>query len=862
MARDRALTARHMPIQTGPETERDRQDTPQSTRIGGQPTQLTRASLAFEKIWLALWPTTGIVGAFIVLSLFGVWTLIPTMLHLTILLVGSVAILFSLYTNLKAVDWPTLFDAERRVEEVNGLAHRPLRSWGDRPIASSSQLERDLWRAHRQRLVRQIGRLSPAWPRSFLSYKDPWTLRALLLMLIILGFVGVGPDWKARLMAGLSPEFAIGSTTRSVADVWLTPPAYTGRAPVFLTHTGTATEEDHSGQDKGILVPEGSELHVRVSASRDPTLKLRDGTSSGYRVQDFAPPNNNFYETSTNLDQSSDIKLDVGAESWSWSVDIAPDQPPFVAWTSEAEQTNRGAMRLSYEARDDYRVAGVTLKIRRALTEISDSSGETNTGPRPADPLLIDLPVPASTAENNRQVSFQDLTAHRWAGLPVKMQLEASDELGQQTTSEIVPIILPERVFLAPLAQALIEQRKTLITEPDKKEYVADVLGALTDSPENFFDDAILYFTLRTTYWRLRNARTEQDIDSVIDLLWHIALRIEDGNSSMAEQNLRAAQDALREALARNAPDEEIERLMDELRAAFEAYMASMAERGPGEMQTDQGLQDQNITQVTPQDLARMLDAIQELNEAGAREQAQELLSAFQSIIESLQSAPPLAAPTPAQKATEEALQKLGDMIGDQRSLMDETHQSSQQKGGDPSESPESQSGARPTDKGTQQGGEGSALAAEQQSLRNDLETLTQMLETFGKDLPKALGRAGKAMEDAKEALDEGDMTYAVDRQQEAIDRLRAGAQAMAQQLMEEMAQSMDGQGRPNQRRTDPLGRPLPNGGTDDGLSVKVPAERDMQRAREILQELRRRASDRQRPGLELEYIERLLRRF
>jgi len=825
--------------------------------MGGQATRLTRASLAFEKVWLALWPTTGIIGAFIVLSLFGVWSLLPSLIHAAILLLGSAAILFSLYANFKALDWPTLFDAERRVEEVNELAHRPLRSWEDQPITSSSEFAHDLWRAHRLRLIRQIGPLSPAWPRSFLSYKDPWTLRALLLMLLLLGFVGVGPDWNTRLMAGLSPGFAIGSTTRSVADVWLAPPAYTGRAPVFLTHTGTASETDPSAKDKAITVPEGSELHVRVNASRDPTLKLRDGTSPGYREQAFAPPKNNLYEASTNLDQSSDIRLDVGAESWSWSVDIAPDQPPFVAWTSEAEQTSKGAIRLAYEASDDYRVAGITLKIERALTDISE--GPDDEGKQP-DPLVVDLPVPVSTAKDNRQISFQDLTAHRWAGFPVKMQLEAADELGQRTTSEIVPIILPERVFLAPLAQALIEQRKTLIAEPEKKEYVAEVLGALTDSPENYFQDAVLYFTLRTTYWRLRNARTDQDVDSVIDLLWHIALRIEDGNSSLAEQNLRAAQEALSEALARNAPDEEIEQLMDELRAAFEAYMAAMAERGPGEMATAEAPADQSITQISPEDLAKMLDAIQELNEAGAREQAQALLSAFQSIIESLQATPPMAAPTPAQRATEDALQKLGDMIGDQRSLMDETHQNAQQSDSNPNDS--QQGAEHGADGSPQQAGEGRALATEQQGLRDELETLTQMLENFGKELPKALGRAGKAMEDAKEALEEGDMTYAVDRQQEAIDRLRAGAQSMAQQLMEEMAQGADGQGRPNQRRTDPLGRPLPNGGPDDGLSVKVPAERDMQRAREILQELRRRASDRQRPGLELDYIERLLKRF
>jgi hypothetical protein len=43
---------------------------------------------------------------------------------------------------------------------------------------------------------------------------------------------------------------------------------------------------------------------------------------------------------------------------------------------------------------------------------------------------------------------------------------------------------------------------------------------------------------------------------------------------------------------------------------------------------------------------------------------------------------------------------------------------------------------------------------------------------------------------------------------------------------------------------------------------VKVPQESDLQRAREILQELRKRAAERNRPKEELDYIDRLLKRF
>jgi len=47
-----------------------------------------------------------------------------------------------------------------------------------------------------------------------------------------------------------------------------------------------------------------------------------------------------------------------------------------------------------------------------------------------------------------------------------------------------------------------------------------------------------------------------------------------------------------------------------------------------------------------------------------------------------------------------------------------------------------------------------------------------------------------------------------------------------------------------------------------DTGDVSIPDASSMQRAREILDELRRRSGERFRPKLELDYIERLLHRF
>ena len=62
--------------------------------------------------------------------------------------------------------------------------------------------------------------------------------------------------------------------------------------------------------------------------------------------------------------------------------------------------------------------------------------------------------------------------------------------------------------------------------------------------------------------------------------------------------------------------------------------------------------------------------------------------------------------------------------------------------------------------------------------------------------------------------------------------------------------------------QTDPLGRPLHGREFGDDLTVKIPGEIDVQRVRRILEELRRRLADPQRPQIELDYLERLLKDY
>ena len=133
---------------------------------------------------------------------------------------------------------------------------------------------------------------------------------------------------------------------------------------------------------------------------------------------------------------------------------------------------------------------------------------------------------------------------------------------------------------------------------------------------------------------------------------------------------------------------------------------------------------------------------------------------------------------------------------------------------------------------------------------------------------------AENAMGDAGSQIGEGDADGATTSQGKAIDGLRKGMQDLADsmggQQNGEGSEPGDGEGpgqavgrqSGNGERTDPLGRPLRGKDYSDDFTVKIPGEIDAQRARRILEELRRRLSDPARPQIELDYLERLLKDF
>ena len=254
------------------------------------------------------------------------------------------------------------------------------------------------------------------------------------------------------------------------------------------------------------------------------------------------------------------------------------------------------------------------------------------------------------------------------------MTLVAKDEAGQEGRSAPFELTLPARHFSNPLARALVEQRATLAMNANAADRVAGALDALTLVPEQGIADTKNYLAVRAAYYRLVNAYDDEDLRGVVDYLWAVALGIEDGGVSLAADQLRAAEDALRKALENNASDEEIARLTQQLRDAMQKYLQALADQMQKNPQSLTQQIDPNAKVLNSADLQKMLDRIEELAKTGARDAARQLLSQLQNMMENMQAGQMPNSDNPNSQAMAQSLDKLGDLIRRQEQLMNKTY--------------------------------------------------------------------------------------------------------------------------------------------------------------------------------------------
>jgi uncharacterized protein (TIGR02302 family) len=810
--------------------------------------RLARFALLWERVWPPCWPALAALGIFLVLALFDLLPNLPGLLHAAVLVCLGAAFVTGAAAAFGRTVLPDIISARRRIEQASGLEHRPLQTLADRPSGTPDAGSAALWKAHRRRMAAAARRLRIGLPHAGFAARDPVGLRAALAILLLLAVIDAGSDWRDRLVRSLRPEIAGRSGVAAASlDAWVTPPDYTGLAPQFLQPETTET----------LRIPTGSKLLAQVHGGPGTPHLAIDAESRDFDVVD----KQNFRATATLTTGKQLAVTQARTSLGKWRIEIIPDNAPTIGFVKAPEGTSHAALRIDYRASDDYGVESAKAVIRRQAGN-------------PDEKIELEMPLPGLHLKEAQATSYHDLSPHPWAGLPVEIRLVATDALGQTGESEPVRMKLPERKFEHPVARAIIDQRKELATDPGSRLPVADTLSDLRERPQLYRDDTVAFLGMRLAEERLRINDDANSIAEVQQLLWDTALRIEDGRMSLAEREMRRLQQELQDALAKNAPDAEIDRLMKELQQALDRYLQALAEnmaRNPDQYQE----QVDPSKVISSRDLQRMLDRARDLARNGARDQARELLSQLQNMLENLRMARPGQMPQQGSSEAQQMMRNMRELMQRQQQLLDRSFRAQQQQGQQGQQGRMGQRGQQ----GQQQGGEqpdangqlGDA-AGQQEGLRRMLGEMMRRLGDGLGDIPEPLGRAERAMRDATEALQRRQPGEAIGPQTEALDQLQQAARDFAEQMQRRMqgqwgnpnddeVGATDGTPRDRVER-DPLGRPLSNNGTYDQGDVKIPDQNTLQKAREILDELRRRAGERFRPEIELDYIERLLKRF
>jgi uncharacterized protein (TIGR02302 family) len=834
-------------------------------------TALRRArwTIFWERLWPALARLATVIVFFLAVSWLGLWLWVPPLARAAGLAVFAILALWAIipFASLRV---PAAADALRRLDRGGGVRHRPATTITDElAVTADDPYSLALWRTHVERTLAAARSFKVGWPSPRLAARDPYAVRGLVIVAAIATFIAAGGEHWRRVAAAFDWQGVVLPANFRV-DAWVTPPAYTGKPPIILAgvHPGDPARQDGEANEP-VSVPAGSTLVVRATGKLSLDVSGKGGVISATEKA-HAPAGTQ--EFRLKIAATGAATLHGTGDDLTWAFNVVPDKPPTITLTKDPEQQARGSLLLSYRLEDDY---GATEA--RATFARKDDPAAKGDGAHPLfGPPDFPLVLPQARTRNGVGQTIKDLTDHPWAGAEVVMTLVARDEAGNEGKSEPFAFRLPERIFTKPLARALVEQRRNLALDAGARPLVTTALDALTIAPEKFTPNAGVYLGLRSIFWSLVRAKTDDDLRDVTARLWQMAVGIEDGNISDAQAALRNAEEALRQALERGAGDQEIKQLMDQLRAAMDRFMQAMQEQLKNNQQLARPL-DRNARALSQRDLKSMLDRLENLARNGAKDAARQLLQQLQQMMENLQMASPDQNGDDFDEMMSQ-LDELGDVIHKQQELRDRTFRQSQEQ-----RRQNGQQGQQDQPQGDSMG----ELRQSQQALRERLKKLLEELKNRGlgqneqgqqggqqgqqgqgQNGLNQLGRAGEAMGQAEGQLGENNADSAVDSQGRALDALRKGAQGLAQSMQQQLGQSpgpgQNGRmGLPRaQRDTDPLGRPLNGRDYGDDVTVKVPGEIDVQRARRIIEELRRRFGDALRPQEELDYIERLLKDY
>ena len=861
--------------------------------------RLAMLALWFERAWPALWPLLGVAGLFLCAAFLDLPRRLPGWAHVGLLALFGLAALAALRHAASRMAVPAPEAADRRMEQASGLAHRPLAVLTDRPAQPGSD---SLWQAHVVRAMRQVGRLRIGAPRPGMALHDPRALRLGLVVLLAASLGIAGEQAPGRVLRAFQPVFgAHAMPPATQLQAWITPPAYTGQAPVFLKPEGGA-----------VSVPQDSRLVVNVTGGTgEPALSL------GARTLPFARLDPTSFQADEALAENGRLAVTRGGATLAgWDLSVVPNVAPVVRFPEPpaATRTRIPQTRIAWQASHAYGV--VSLQAELTLRDRAE-----------APALVVPIQIPGGSTKDAKGVRLQDLTAHPWAGLAVQVKLVGKDATGLAGSSDTLGFELPERRFQHPVARAILEVRKGLSLRPEERGPAIVGLEMQARLDEVWKNDSGGLLNLESIIRQLRHDRAANTIDEVQARIWQLALHLEEGAPERTARALEQARQAVREMLEAERRGEEVDkaeldRRMRELQEALQRHMEALADQNRRDP-ANQNFDPERQNRLDAQDMKRTTEQMREEASRDRMNEARDKMAELERMLEDMQNArKEKGQQTERQKARAEKRQRgerqmnaVQDMIKREGTLLDRA----QQRGGQAEpQRPFMQPRPRAQAPQDQQASQEQRAQDQriQQALRRALGELMQQQGDLTGKIPPQLAEADAAMRDAVAALRDGRDPAAAQAAQRAIEALQKGGREMSQEMAAQFGRGGEedgeeegdesgegsmmaegdqdgmgngpgsqqmgpgdqrgerrgerayGRGRDVNRRADerrdPLGRHLREGtsGSDESGDVQVPEQMEEARTRAIQEELRRRGADRGRPQPELDYIDRLLRQF
>jgi len=745
---------------------------------------LARSIVLWERLWPRLWSFLISISFFIICILFDLFRFLPASLHLLSLGGFVLLMLVTLVYALRDIHFPTKQDGVYRLEQDSGLKNQPLSVLLDRPAdLEKNKLSQAIWIHHQDRMTAEMKHIQLKIPQSHLWKKDPYSFRAVLIILLVLGGIEARFDYQDRFMRTLFPS-PIDQTSQSwKIQAWITPPDHTGLNPILLKADATTdTQKD------AITIIQHSRLLLRL-----------EGRPSREEIQLSIGPFNDKFENlgkgifslETHVEQGESILISKDNEPvYNWPIQIQADMPPQITLKKPSRSGFRGDFKINYQASDDFGLKQAKLIIR-SLKNDKDKT----------------INIESQLNELEANSSFhQNLSEHPWAGTEVIITPQVIDNADQAAYGAALRFTLPERVFNHPLAKRLITIRTSLY-EPqlDNQIYARLELEKILSPSKKFQHGIPVYFSLRVAADRLHQGINSNDIANIQTILWQTAVHIDEGAAGSARNQLEFMSRQMQDLMKQAQDKAGMEALFEQMRQSLNNYIQQMSTDTKRIKELENALNPDNVDTVSQDELMNLLERARDLMRAGNVKAAQQMMEQFQSILSRMA----MQKPTDAKQSKEaqDIMQQLQSIQQDQQNLLDETFKRSRKQ-------------SKPSIESTKK----AVLQTEEQKrLLQKLRAQMKRLQDLDTAVPNELTEAERAMSQAAQALQRGLDENAVQAQMRAVETLQEGLKNSASALAQKM-------GMPSMSRQipgyDPLGRGLPGRlETPDGQTVPSEAE-------------------------------------